>query len=445
MRASRRRFLGTGIAAGAAVVAAPGLAQTTPRLVTVSMVINQSPWLAAFRRSVEDYARSTGNRIELDVNPYAGALEKVRNSLRASAGQYHLLAIDNNWMVEMFAAGYLQPIDEIEPGLRLEDAVNTYDATIFWNSARRTFDAAGGRLMGVPINGNVEMLFYRDDLYRERNLSVPRTWEELRANVVALNDPPRVYGMVHRDDRTSTTADFANYLFGFGGGFFADPLGGDLTVTINSPTAKRALEYYHELGVAGGYPSRGAVSQAQMIQLVLTGKAAHAIGIAGTWAQVDDPSTSAVVGKIGAAPIPHRPDGPGASRAGHWIGAIARNVPRDQQIAALAFLKWFATRERQVKYTEYGGIPVRSDLDHADFANLRQRRFLAPLAACARVARMVYTVPEAAQLFAISDLRLNEAVTGQRSLAQALNLAAAEMHTVMQQAGYRTGRLPDLT
>jgi len=37
------------------------------------------------------------------------------------------------------------------------------------------------------------------------------------------------------------------------------------------------------------------------------------------------------------------------------------------------------------------------------------------------------------------------AASGQRSPVQALNLAAAEMHVVMQQAGYRTGRLPDLT
>jgi multiple sugar transport system substrate-binding protein len=448
MNTNRRSMLRAGLAASALIGAgAPrgAQAQAIRRVAPVSMVINQSPWFAGFRRIVEDYMRESGNRIEFDVNPYAGALEKVRNSLRATSGQFDLLAIDNNWMVEMFAAGYLAPIDDVEPGFRLEPEVNTYDSTIFWNAERRTFDAASGRMMGVPINGNVEMLFYRADLYQEKRLTVPRTWDELRANAIALNDPPRVYGMVHRDDRTSTTADFANYLFSFGGAFFADPAGGDLTVTINSPVAKRALDFYLDLGRVGGHPSPGAVSQGQLIQLLLTGRAAHVIAIAGAWAQVDNPQGSAVVGKVNAALVPRASDGRHVARAGHWIGAIARNVPREKQLAALEFLKWFIAFDRQVKYTEYGSIPVRTDLGRANLAALPQARFLPALAESSRVARMVYTVPEAAQLFAITDLRLNEAANGQRTAVQALNMAAAEMHAVMQRAGYRTGRLPDLT
>jgi len=183
-----------------------------------------------------------------------------------------------------------------------------------------------------------------------------------------------------------------------------------------------------------------------MIQHLLTGKAAHAIGIIGAWADVDDPQKSAVVGKLSAALIP-RASGEGgqhASRAGHWIGAIAGNVPKERQEAALTFLKWFIMRPQQIEFTAAGGVPTRTDIVGPELAQDPRQRFLEALAANSQVAKMVYTVPEARQLFAITDLRLNEAIIGALGPAEALNTAAAEIETVMRDAGYETGRLPDL-
>ena len=91
----------------------------------IPMVINQSPWFDGFRQLVEQYQKETGNRIELDVNPYAGALDKIRNSLRAGAGTYDLLAIDNNWMVEMFDGGFLTPLTELDPAFKLDPGIST--------------------------------------------------------------------------------------------------------------------------------------------------------------------------------------------------------------------------------------------------------------------------------------------------------------------------------
>src|SRR5665213_1536512 len=333
---NRRAFLRRAGAGGAAALAANGiggigraLAQTPPRAAPITMVINQSPWFNGFRELVEQYQKETGNNVELDVNPYAGALDKIRNSLRAAKGSYDLLAIDNNWMVEFFDGGFLVPLHDIDPGFRLDPQVSTYGDTIFWNEKLRTFDA-GGKLMGVPINGNVEVFYYRKDLYDRHGLKVPETWDQVLDNTVKLNDGSRVYGFVHRDDRESALADFSNYLFSFGGDVFANASAGDFTVVFNSPAARAALEYYVKLGKAGGYPTAGAVGQSQMIQLMATGKAAQSIGIVGAWAQLEDPTKSAVVGKFATALIPRSANGHHASRAGHWIGAIARNVPRER-------------------------------------------------------------------------------------------------------------------
>ena len=447
--ASRRSFLLRAGAAGAGVlvssiVARGALAQGTPKVASITMVINQSPWFEGFRRLVEQYQKETGNRIELDVNPYAGALDKIRNSLRASSGSYDLLAIDNNWMVEFFAGGFLAPVHDVDPKFRLDPEVSTYGGTIYWNDKLRTFDPKGGKLMGVPVNGNVEVFYYRKDLYDQHGLKVPETWDDVLANAQKLNDGTRVYGFVHRDDRDSALADFSNYLFSFGGDIFKDASTGDFTVTLNSPAALRALDFYLKLGKAGGYPTAGAVSQGQMIQLMATGKAAQTVGIVGAWAQLEDPNKSAVVGKFGAALIPRGADGHHASRAGHWIGTIARNVPRDRQRAALAFLGWFQTLDHQLAYTRYGAVPVRVDLGNTDLARDPKFRFLEAQSENSKVAKMYAVIPEAAQMSSIVSLRLNECIIGKASPAAALNRAAAEVQDLVARGGRKTGRLPDL-
>ena len=443
---NRRQFLRH---AGAAALTTGALArhawaQPASRVAPITMVINQSPWFGGFRQLVEQYQKETGNKIELDVNPYAGALDKIRNSLRSGVGSYDLLAIDNNWMVEFFDGGFLVPLTDIDPGFKVDPQINTYGGTIYWNDKVRSFDAAGGNLMGVPINGNVEVLYYRKDLYDQHGLKVPETWDQLLDNAAKLNDGSRVYGFVRRDDRDSALADFVNYLFSFGGDIFANAAAGDYSVVFNSPAARNALEFYLKLGKAGGYPTAGSVSQGQMIQLMATGKAAQTVGIVGAWAQLEDPSKSAVVGKFETALIPRGAGGRHASRAGHWIGAVARNVPRERQQAALHFLTWFQSLEHQIAYTRYGAVPVRADMGQTEITRDPKFRFLKAQAENSKVAKMYAVVPEAPQLNSQLGLRINECVIGKASVTDTLNHGAADVFELMTRAGRKTGRLPDL-
>jgi len=447
-RLNRREFL-CRASAGALALGAPLLprhadAQAASKIAPITMVINQSPWFDGFRQLVEQYQRETGNRIELDVNPYAGALDKIRNSLRAGSGSYDLLAIDNNWMVEFFDGGFLVPVNDLDPAFKLDPQVSTYGGTIYWNDKLHTFDPRDGKLMGVPVNGNVEVFYYRKDLYDQHGLKVPQTWDEVLANAAKLNDGSRIYGFVHRDDRESALADFSNYLFSFGGDVFADASSGDFTVTLNSPAALRALEFYLKLGKGGGYPTAGSLSQGQMIQLMATGKAAQTVGIVGAWPQLEDPNKSAVIGKFEAALIPRGDGGRHASRAGHWIGAIARNVPRERQVAALAFLNWFQTLDHQLAYTRYGAVPVRADLGTSELARDPKYRFLKAQSENSKVAKMYAVIPEAAQMASIVSLRLNECIIGKSAPAETLNRVAAEVQELIARGGRKTGRLPDL-
>lgn len=225
------------------------------KVAPITIVINQSPWFDSFRKTVELYEQETGNKVELDVNPFAGSLEKQRNSVRAAQGQYDLLIMNSGWFAEMYFGGFLEAISDIEPGFKLDPAVYTLGDTIYFDPAKKTMTSAG-KLMSMPISPLIPMLYYRGDLYKQAGLKAPETFAELESNAKALHAPPKIYGIVQRGARgpNSVGYDFFPYLAGFGGSFFKDQPQGDYTVTLNNQQGKDALDYYLRLAREAGHP-----------------------------------------------------------------------------------------------------------------------------------------------------------------------------------------------
>ncbi len=202
-----------GLTLGRATV---GAAQTKVSPITV--VINQSPWFDSFRKTVELYEKETGNKVELDVNPFAGSLEKQRNSVRAKEGQYDLLIMNSGWFAEMYFGGFVEALSDIDPGFKLDPDIFTLGDTVFFDPAKKTM-AKGGKLMSMPISPLIPVLYYRGDLYKEAGLKAPQTFAELEANAKKFHKPPKMYGIVQRGARGPATVsfDFYPYLYGFGG------------------------------------------------------------------------------------------------------------------------------------------------------------------------------------------------------------------------------------
>ena len=432
------------IGIGMAVALVPGAARA--EVAPITIVINQSPCFDGFRKIVERYEEETGNQVELDVNPFAGSLEKQRNSVRATQGLYDVLIMNSGWFAEMYYGGFVKPITDIDPSFKLDPQVYTYDDTACFDAEKKTLDCSTGKLMAMPVNPNVPLLVYRSDLYEAKGLKAPETFEELEANARALHNPPRIYGIVQRGARSAHAVayDWYPYLYGFGGSIFKNQDENDFTVTINSPQAKEALDYYIRLAREAGHPKTAALDQAEVIQNLVTGKAAHAIIVIAAWPQMDDPQKSAVVGKMAAAVPPHAPGAKSSPGLGHWLAGIAQNVPPERQAAAVEFFKWFQTPEAQIAYTEGGGIPVSQAAYEAPIAKEPAYRWMPAMAEASKLAVNIYTFPEAGEVIPILELELNRAIAGETSTSQALNSMADQVHEVMSRNGYKTGKLAAL-
>lgn len=428
------------LAGALAFVAGTAFAQSQP---PITMVINQSPWLKSFIAEVDAYEKATGNKVKLDVLPFGGLLEKIRNSVRGAQGEYDIVNINASWLTEIYSGGFLTPLAEIRAGYKLPDGVLTFGDTTHWNFSTGTF-AANGPLMGVPTNGNVQVLYYNVDAYAALGLKPPKTWEELVANSQAIRKGGKYYGFTARAARDSIVYNFTPYLFSHDAAFVKIAGTNKAEIVVNSSNALKALELYVKLATEFGTPGPGNIAQGELIQLLATGRTAQAIAVIAAWGQLEDPKASRVVGKINAILLPAGPNGTVASSAGHWIAGVPKNISPEKQKAALAFLDWFAAKPRQVDYVRASGVPIRGDITRADLGGGDAFRFIEAYSSNAEHAVLGLPFAQAVEASDAIALSLNRAVIGELTPAKALNQAAADLVRILERGGFTVSRLPDL-
>jgi len=443
----QRRTILKGVGMAAAASLAPGAFRPlyAASVAPITIVINQSPWFESFSKTVEAYEAETGNKVELDVNPFAGSLEKQRNSVRASEGQYDILIMNSGWFAEMYAGGFVEAITDIDPGFKLDPDVYTLGDTVYYNAEKKAM-TSDGKLMSMPVSPLIPMLYYRGDLYKEAGLSAPKTFAELEANAKKFHNPPDMYGIVQRGARGPHTVayDFYPYLYGFGGGIFKDQSAGDYSVTLNSDQGREALDYYIRLAKEAGHPKTAASDQAEVIQSMVTGHSAHIMMVIAAWSQMDDPNKSAVVDKIEWAPPPSLEGFPTSPGLGHWLAGISKNVPDDRKRAAVEFLRWFQTKAAQLETAKAGGIPIHAAVYKEPIADERRYRWMKPLAEALPHAVNIYQFPEASEVIAVLELGLNRAVAGEITSVDSLNGMSDEIEKIMAGHAYKTGTLAPL-
>jgi len=443
------RFHRALVVAAAGLLAVPAIAQKpfvdVGKQPPITIVTPSAPWYPAFEKTVDLYERQTGNKVKLDVTPFVGILEKMRNAVRSGQSPYDLLMINSPNTVEFYEGGFLTPLKEIDPSFDVPKEVFTYGDSGYWNAQKRWRTANGGQLMAFTPLGNVQLLHYRGDVLKQAGIAPPKTWQDVLAACTKLSDPPKQYGFVARGERgNGIRYDWHSVLMAEGGDVAKNAEAGDFTVIINSPQAKNALDLYIELMKKCAPPNYGSLGQGDVIQLLSTGKAAMADVVVAATASFDDPAKSTVVGKVDTVPLPAGRAGGHGAAIGNWNTAVPKNLPDAQKKAALAFSRWFLSYDAQRAFAENGGIPNRSDVYTSDLAKQPRFRWFPAYLETQKFAAQDLGYAEGSQIDQILGLRLNQALIGEMSSGKALNAAAHEIEELFRKNGRKTGALPPL-
>jgi multiple sugar transport system substrate-binding protein len=439
---SRRSFLKSAALASGMLAASPLLSkralafpllQEVPSVEPITILINDSPWFAGFDALVDMYVEATGNQVNLDVTPFPGMLTKSRNAVQAGVSEFDILNLNEQWYGLFYEGGLVTPIREIDPDFELDPNIIEYGYATRWD-ADINYSGPEGELYGLPINGNIQVYFYRKDLLEEHGLEVPQTWEEVAANAAAVHNPPDMHGFTIRTRPSDW--EFQAFLHGFGTSLIdLDTETGEWFVGLDSPEAVQALETWMNLGLEYGPANIADMGQAENLALMNSGRLMQVHMVSAAAPNFQDPNQSVVVDQIGASPVPAGPAGR-ATMSGIWVMGIPTNLPSERQQAGLTFLQWALTKEAQLAYTQAGAIPVRQDVYEELSDDEEIGWWMGAVAESTPYIKPQPRIPEAPQCFEVIARRTVQALIGEMSAEDAMAEAAAEVYGILEEGGY---------
>lgn len=202
-----------------------------------------------------------------------------------------------------------------------------------------------GVLYGIPIVAESQIMYYRKDLFEEKNLEVPKTLTELRQVAEALTDKSNdFYGFFMRGKSNALITQFSSILYSFGGRF------NTATESLaNTEEFKAATEFYGDILYNCAPPGVVNMTWTEGAALFAQGKLGIFMDSDAIFGNISGDANLAISeDQIGFSVIPAGTSGvstPFYSTIGAWsIPAFS-----EKQEAALEFIKWAESKEMGVR------------------------------------------------------------------------------------------------
>lgn len=448
--ASRRRFLQI-LGAGTAVPLLGGLAgcgsgggslgggNTGDGDVSELIVPTaQAPWLDAYRKLAAKYQEKTGIKVTLREFPYDGLYTQMTNAVQSSRYPFDVFQLDEFGVGQFYSKGWVRPFDSVDQDFKIDPQVITYSNLPYWDPDSRSSNPQG-KVMGYPINGNMDLLVYRKDIYSQLGLSVPKTWDEAIANGKKAVDSGKIrYGYLPRAQATpsglSVTYEFMPVFYSYGGAWFKDE-GKDWTPTADSAAGVKAATVYRELAKLGPAKPQ-TVGQAEVISLMQGGHALQTHVVAAAASQFQSKDKSQIADTVGFAEVPAGSTGTPAPTSGTWSLCIPKGLPSARAKAALKYISWVLSDEAQTLFTRAGGIPTRQSVLSAEASSGAASAYLKPLKASIENVKPSVRGTFGPAMAAQTEKHLSRIAAGQDTPEEGMAALQEALTKVVKDAGY---------
>lgn len=305
----------------------------------LNVVLFSMPYTRGLAELEADFEAKTGHTVNIDVVGQDVFENRITLSFTGKTGDIDVVHTPVIQVQRWIEAGWIQPITEGVSGMEGRDDMlaGPLDAYL-----------VDGEYYALPFFAETGMMAYRKDVLSAAGYdSPPETWEEVL----------EVAAAVHSDDvagaamRVAPGQGFNMFVFpmimrAYGGTFFVDYTGGDLTPNMNTPEALAGLEVYNTLMNDFGPQGIGNFNFGEVIATMQSGKVAMIFDGTGVAAEAMNPDASEVADQIAVAPIPSGPAGRFPTIAVHGLGVPA-DAPNPE--ASFAFIEWATSEETLTK------------------------------------------------------------------------------------------------
>ena len=430
MKTTMRALMGA-----SALLSVASLATAESHATELTIAIVNNGHMINMQTVAEAYTEETGvilNWVSLEE----GVLrEQVTSDTATGGGQYDIINIGMQEAPIWGAAGWIEPLelgDDYDVGDLLPAMANglSHDGTLY----------------AAPFYGESSMVMYRKDLTDAAGVTIADndSWDNVMAAAAAMHDPDNgVYGACLRGKPGwgDNMAFITTVVNSYGGAWFD----ADFRPQLDSDEWAAAINMYVELLGSYGPPGSEGNSFNEILALYNEGKC-------GLWIDATIAASFLEVDGVAYAQSPNAGNPVGANWLWAWAMAVPTGSPNSE--AAHDFIEWATSKEyiqAVGNHPEFGwgSVPTGTRASTYEIAEFQAA---APFAA-AEMAAIESAAPEATDLKPYVGVQfasipefpevgsavaqeMAAALSGAKTVEEALADAQAAADAIMQEAGY---------
>ncbi len=384
------------------------------------------------REKLPRFEQETGISVDMEELQYDAVRAKQVSSFRLKRGAFDVVFVDDIWLHEYATAGYLEPLDDYlkRDGLNLDD---------FFETVIRAEAVLSGTTWLIPQRADVQVLFYRRDLFEDptigasfvrevgKPLRVPETWQEYREVSRFFTKSvggPNLFGNAETLKRPHFAFEFfAMRYWAFSGKDFFDASG---TPQFDGPEGVEALAFLRSLAESA-VPGSANAAHDETVSAFSSAACAMAPQWYAFYPTLTAP-TSEVRDKLGVALVPGIRQPNGQIRRAPSIGGGSLGIPVDSRnkAAAWTFVKFMTSREFMADAALRGAIVPRKSA--YDDPQVVARHPAVPLyLESLRTAKFRPRTAKFTEVEEVIGTAVSSAYTGQKDPEKAIADAVAEL------------------
>jgi multiple sugar transport system substrate-binding protein len=319
---------------------------------TIRVTLANHVWTDTIKSKLPEFEKETGLKVELSQYGEDQLSAQYNVKLNAGTNEIDVMMYRPLQEGKQFAKnGYLADLSSDVTSDK------SWDWTDF-QSGPVGSTTYNGKVVGVPIITEQEVLYYRKDLLAKAGLQVPKTMDELEAAAKAIKEQnPGVAGFVARTAKSAAVTQFSSFLYSFGGDFITQ----DGQAGVSSAAAKKAYAFYggliHNYGPANVSTD---MSWPEAMAIFTQGNAGLYTEADSLYKNATDPAKSKVSDTVGFASMPTGPGGSKAYNVPSW--ALGINGASNNQANAWKFVQWATGKDITLAVQEAGVPSARTSV-----------------------------------------------------------------------------------
>ena len=140
----------------------------------VNLLTVVAPQFKAHEDKLAEFEALTGIKVKYQYVPFGSTREKLTAELVGASAQYDVLSAMDVWGPSLY--NLFEPLNGMLAEKKIDMQARYPNAHL---RAARDGNGNGKNVLGFPIRGHVQLMFYRKDIFNQLGLTPPATWNDM--------------------------------------------------------------------------------------------------------------------------------------------------------------------------------------------------------------------------------------------------------------------------